>query len=87
MLLLQYVFQVKVDNRVYRSDVNSAPEIGTDVQASVLILYLLMELLAYEFIHYPAGDGEQCRQCCHGRSGQEPGLQSLPGVHSVLCWY
>ena len=38
MLLLQYVFQVKVDNRVYRSDVNSAPEIGTDVQASVLIL-------------------------------------------------
>ena len=38
MLLLQYVFQVKVDNRVYRSDVNSAPEIGTGVQASMLIL-------------------------------------------------
>ena len=34
MFLLQYVFQVKVDNRVYRSDVNTAPEIGSDVQAS-----------------------------------------------------
>ena len=38
MVLLQYVFQVKVDNRVFRSDVNTAPEIGTDVQASSRII-------------------------------------------------